>query len=126
LTEAQEKQDNEELQRQSEVREQKNRTRLKTLALESNLRTMQAAKDLQRDIPGVGFGVEVQAMLDSETCDYCANLDGTIIPADQCTPETIPPWPRCTSKSGCRCYLLSAMGLDMPEGSRLPREKGNK
>ena len=116
LTEAQEKQLNEKIQQQREVMDQEKRLRLKRLTRESNLRTLQAARDMQCESPG-GFGVEVQAMLDDETCEYCANRDGTIIRADQCTPESIPPWPQCTSESGCRCHLLTAFGLDMPEGN---------
>jgi len=84
---------------------------------ESNLRVLREVKRLQRESPG-GFGVEVVSVLSNTTCDFCANMDGKIIPADRCTPKTIPPWPQCTSEEGCRCTILTAMGLDMPKGWR--------
>ncbi len=115
LTLAQEKQLNEERQRELERKETGKRLRLIKLTRDSNLRVLREVKELQRDIPG-GFGVEVQAILDDKTCEYCANLDGQIIPADQCRPEGIPPWSQCTSELGCRCYLQTAFGLDMSGG----------
>jgi hypothetical protein len=88
---------------------------------ESNLRVLREVKRLQREIPG-GFGVEIHSVLGNTTCDFCANMDGKIIPADQCIPENIPPWSQCTSEEGCRCTILTAMGLDMPDGWK-PRQR---
>ena len=90
---------------------------------ESNLRVLREVKRLQREVPG-GFGVEVQSLLSNTTCEFCANMDGKIIPADQCTAKTIPPWPQCTSEEGCRCTIVMAMGLDMPKGWRPRQGKG--
>ncbi len=115
LTEAQEKQCNVEVQRQREMKEQEKRLRLKRVGRENSLRQLQEAKQMQRETGG-GIGVEVLSVLSNTTCDFCANMDGKVIRAEQCTPDDIPPWPQCTCEEGCRCTIVIAFGLDMPKG----------
>lgn len=114
MTEQQEKRYDAELRREHGTRRKSERAQMNRITRESNREELQQLRQLQRET-GLPIGVEILAIMDADTCSYCASRNEKVAPVDRCTAKNIPPWAECTSESGCRCTIISAMGSAVPQ-----------